>query len=396
MDAAAPPIPVRRLAIPIYGATLLLAISRGTLFLLVPIDGLELGGLFGGFAVPGMLALGSVLIDLPGAMTISRVGHKPVMLGGLMGATLAAVVLAHGQSITAMALAALAYGLSAGVFGLARLAYLSDTVPLAQRGRVVSAVGGVHRIGMFAGPALGGLAASSLGRSTTLLLVSACVATVVPLIAFGLPHSPTVPSTTRRSPLGLVRHVLSENRRVFATAGLSMWSLALVRNARLLLIPICGTVLGLDTAETGFVKSLSAGADMLLFYPVGIAMDRLGRKVTAVPCLALVALGVYLIAVADGYVALLVGGLVAGFGNGLGSGINMTLAGDFSPREGRADFIGVWRLTTDLGAAIAPFAMGAIASAFVLTTAGTLAAAVGAGGALLLALGVPEPLRRDR
>jgi MFS family permease len=84
------------------------------------------------------------------------------------------------------------------------------------------------------------------------------------------------------------------------------------------------------------------GADMLLFYPAGLVMDRFGRKWTGVPCLLVLSTGVLLIGHADSASALLLGGLVAGVGNGLGAGINMTLAGDFSPRRGRAEFLGVW------------------------------------------------------
>ena len=36
--------------------------------------------------------------------------------------------------------------------------------------------------------------------------------------------------------------------------------------------------------------------------------------------------------------------LLLGFGNGLGSGIVMTLGADFAPARGRAEFLGVWRL----------------------------------------------------
>jgi hypothetical protein len=80
-------------------------------------------------------------------------------------------------------------------------------------------------------------------------------------------------------------------------------------------------------------------------------------------------------------------------GNGLGSGINMTLAGDFSPREGRADFLGVWKLISDTGGSSSPFVMGAIASAMALGPAAAVAAAVGLSGAVLMALLVQETLQ---
>ena len=38
-----------------------------------------------------------------------------------------------------------------------------------------------------------------------------------------------------------------------------------------------------------------------------------------------------------------------GFGNGIGSGMIMTLGADYSPIAGRAHFLGLWRLIVDIG-----------------------------------------------
>ena len=99
---------------------------------------------------------------------------------------------------------------------------------------------------------------------------------------------------------------------------------------------------------------------------------------------------------ADSYLWLVIGGVIAGIGNGMGSGINMTLAGDFAPAEGRAEFIGVWRLWSDMGAAVAPFVMGGIAELLVLSAAGAVTAGLGLGGMFVMAYAVREPLGRDR
>ena len=41
--------------------------------------------------------------------------------------------------------------------------------------------------------------------------------------------------------------------------------------------------------------------------------------------------------------------MLSGLGNGFSTGIFMTLGGDFAPREGRGEFLGVWRLVGDVG-----------------------------------------------
>src|SRR5690606_28172133 len=44
-----------------------------------------------------------------------------------------------------------------------------------------------------------------------------------------------------------------------------------------------------------------------------------------------------------------------GLGNGFGSGINMTLGADASPNHGRTEFLGIWRLISDVGTSAGPF-----------------------------------------
>jgi MFS family permease len=382
---------------PIQVSTCASAVANGALLLLLPLDGLEQGGIFAGFAVPGMLGVGSALINVPGAMAVTRLGHRAVMTWGLASGAFAAAWMAFAPaSPLLMASAALVCGLGMGVWGLARLIYLADTVAIERRGRVLASVAGVHRLGMLVGPALAGFASDAWGRSAVLLGAAGLTAASCLLIASALPKSEVSRAATSEipNPFAVVAKVAREHGRVLATAGAAMWALALLRSARLLLLPICGSVLGLDPSEVGLVKSMSALADALLFYPVGLAMDRFGRKWTAVPSLFLMSLGVLTIAWADSYVFLAVGGLIAGFGNGMGSGINMTLAGDFTPEEGRAEFIGVWRLSCDAGAAVAPFVMGAIAHLLVLSAAGTVTAGLGLLGMFVMAYAVREPLGR--
>jgi MFS family permease len=384
---------------PVQASTCASAMAQGALLLLLPLDGLAQGGLFAGFALPGMLGVGTALVNVPGALAVTRFGHRRVMLTGLASAALASALMAVvPESVWLMAVASLVCGLGTGVWGLARLTYLSEAVPVERRGRVVSSVGGVYRLGMLLGPALAGFAAGAWGRSAVLAGAAALHATSWLMIARALPDvgARCAPLARSPNPFALVARVTRAHGRVLATAGVAMWALALLRSARLLLLPICGTMIGLEPAQIGLIKSWSAAAVALLFYPVGLAMDRFGRKWTAVPSLLLLSLGVGTIAWAPGYGTLIVGGVLAGIGNGLGSGINMTLAGDFAPDEGRAEFIGVWRLWSDAGAAIAPFAMGLIAELLVLSAAGIVTAALGLGGMLVMAYAVREPLERER
>jgi hypothetical protein len=49
-----------------------------------------------------------------------------------------------------------------------------------------------------------------------------------------------------------------------------------------------------------------------------------------------------------------------GFGNGIGSGIVMTLGADISPAIGRPTFLGIWRELADAGSGVGPLILSAV------------------------------------
>jgi MFS family permease len=143
------------------------------------------------------------------------------------------------------------------------------------------------------------------------------------------------------------------------------------------------------------VFGLSAAMDMTLFYPAGYVMDRWGRKFVAIPCLTILAVGQLLVPLTHEFWSLALVGVLLGFGNGMGSGIVMTLGADFSAGvRARANFLGVWRFIGDAGTAGGPLLVGAIAGILTLGAASAAIGAAGLAGALWMGLRMPEPLHR--
>ena len=68
--------------------------------------------------------------------------------------------------------------------------------------------------------------------------------------------------------------------------------------------------------------------------------------------------------------------MVMGLGNGIGSGILMTLGADVAPPGVRPQFLGLWRLFSDSGSAAGPLLVAAGAAL------GSLAAGIAAMGAV--------------
>ncbi len=135
---------------------------------------------------------------------------------------------------------------------------------------------------------------------------------------------------------------------------------------------------------------------MVLFYPVGMVMDRWGRKWVIVPSLVVLSASLVLMPLAGGFTSFLFVGLLSGFGNGLGSGAVMTLGADLAPSDAAGEFLGVWRLVGDVGAVAAPAVVGGLAGVLTLGAAAISTGGIGLlGGAIMLLL-VRETLSRSR
>ena len=73
--------------------------------------------------------------------------------------------------------------------------------------------------------------------------------------------------------------------------------------------------------------------------------------------------------------------LLIAAGNGLGSGIVMTIGADTAPVVGRAQFLGGWRLCGDIGGTSGPLAFSALAAVLPLAAACVVVGLVGLAGA---------------
>ena len=190
--------------------------------------------------------------------------------------------------------------------------------------------------------------------------------------------------------------VLRRHAHTFATAGTSVLVLSSLRASRQLLLPLWGDHLGLDGATIGVIFGLSAAMDMTLFYPAGAAMDRWGRKTVALPCLAILSIGLIILPLADGAWGLVAVGLLLGFGNGIGSGVIMTLGSDLAPPAGTARFLGMWRFIGDLGMAGGPLLIAAVGGLATLAAGSVTVGLIGLVGVPFLACTVPETFRRRK
>jgi MFS family permease len=175
--------------------------------------------------------------------------------------------------------------------------------------------------------------------------------------------------------------VISSHRRVLATLGTAVVILGMSRSLRLSLLPLWADHLGLSASTTSLIFAGAAALDVAFMWPGGWLMDTRGRMVVALPVVLSMALACLLLPLATAtWSVALVMALIA-CGNGLGSGIVMTLGADAAPAEGRPQFLGAWRLCGDIGNTGGPLLVSAVAAVAPLATACLVVGALVLGGA---------------
>ncbi len=388
----------QRLFVSVYLPTACFAVATQAAIVLLPLYILSQRGdspsalALASFVV-GMRGLGMLLGDLPSGALTTRFGDKPVMLAGAIGVGLTCILFSFSANPVYLVVLTLLYGVSNAAWLLARLSFISDTCSLQEKGRVIALMAGIQRGGGLIGPALGGLIATLFGYEAALIAIG-CIGLVGTIpIALGAPNA-----KTQEKPEGKHHHrlkqVISTNWKLFATAGVGATALMSLRGARQLVLPLYGHAIGLDPVQIGLVFSITSALDMSMFYPAGLVMDKLGRKWAAVPGTIGLALGLALLPWAGGFWSLTLVGLMMAAANGLATGVLMAMGSDYSPSHNRGEFLGVWRLTCDLGFAGGPLVVSLFVGLLGLASATWVVAALGFAGGVVMGLFAPEPLRK--
>ena len=370
-----------------------MAVSQEALTILLPLYMLEIGASPAVAALMvGLRGVGVLLFDVPAGMLVARFGDKPVLLGGLGLILVGLAVLSVTTEPWQIGVAAIALGSGHAAWMLGRQSYLADVCATNELGRAIAAMAGLQRGGALIGPVAGGALAGLAGFPVafTVGAASAVVAgaTVLAFARAVPPHADPDAS------LAGTLQVLRDQRRVLTTAGGSALALQLMRASRQLLVPLFGQAVGLNVTTIGLVYSLSTVVDIALFYPSGVLADRYGRKWSAVPSMALYALGLALLPLAAGFYSLLAAAVLLGFANGIGTGVVMIIGADLARTSGRyGQFLGLWRLIGDVGISGAPLLVGTIVEGAGLAAASLTVAGLGVLGALVMAFVVVETLR---
>lgn len=390
-----PDFDLRRLAIPVYAPSLLFGVAEGAMLPVVPLSARDLGGSVATAALMvTLLNIGSLLFNVPSSMITDRYGERHAIIGASAVGAVSALLCVVANSLWLFGIGVFLLGVSGSVFQLARQTYLTEAVSIGYRARAMSTLGGVMRVGMFLGPFLGA-AAMGLAHIRGAYAVSLAALALAGVLGATLQDLP--PHTNADGELlagTTVRRVVVDHRRIFLTVGMGVLLVSMVRGTRQAVIPLWAEHLGMSAQATSIIYGIAGGIDMLVFYPAGKVMDVFGRRWVTVPSMIVMGLSMMAIPFTSGPVALCLVACLLGFGNGIGSGMIMTLGADFSPVIGRAQFLGIWRELSDAGSTVGPAVLSWVTAAVALGAGIVVSGAFGLIAAVVMWFSVPT--KRDR
>ena len=433
-----------RFAPMIYGPTVLFAVGEGAVLPLLPVLAARLGA---DIAVAGLVAsalvVGQLVGNLPAGWAVSRIGERLSMAIALGIALLGVAGALLAPNIGVLMASVLLIGLCAAVFGLARHSFMTTRVPLAYRARALSLLGGTFRLGMFVGPFIAAALLAIFGtEDAALWFFGICLVATALLVLLGPDPETRIAAEDARNtrtdasaprtaddraadPEGVDRATVDpedtgeavtgsipvservgvlrtmwQNRGVLARLGLAAASLSSVRSARQLVMPLWGLSIGLDASTIALVVGISGAIDFALFYVSGQIMDRFGRLWAVLPSMVLMGGGFLALSVThdltDAAMWFAAFAMVLAVGNGLSSGILLTLGADVAPKSNPAPFLGSWRTLTDAGGAATPLLVSGITAVWSIGGAVALIGVVGLVGAAAFSRYVPRFVPRVR
>lgn len=345
MSSERPPFRLSSLIVPVFIPSALFSTGEYALVPMIPASAERLGAslpLAG--IIAGFVMIGTVLADIPAARVVDRFGERRSMLYSALVAAFGLVMAVVSQNIWLLAAGVMIVGFSAAVFALARHAFMAENVPLEMRARAVSMLGGMFRLGSFAGPMLSAavIAVFDVQAVFWLSAVAMLGSVAVLLASKEAAGSPHVGSATE----GTFK-ILWRERSKLLTVGMGASILGMLRTTRIIGLPLWALTLKLPPEQTALYIGIASALDFALFYTSGQIMDKYGRAWAAVPTLIGMGLTHMIVGWAQDSTGFLLLALAMALANGLGSGVILVLGADLAPEDARSEFLGGYRVLVD-------------------------------------------------
>ena len=382
----------RSLILPVYLPALLLAFGQGVV---TPTFAIYVKSFSLSYGLTTFVIAVAVVGNLPAGILVERIGRRPSMIVGAMLDALSMLGVGLATNVFQLIIYRLIGGIGGTLWSLSRHAYMTDVIPISERGRSIALFGGINRIGAFGGQLIAIFLGASLRTPFFVYFAVGGLTSIFCILFISETRNPSASPLSLN--LGRLPRLLKTHHRTLLTAGLAQICVQTLRQGRWVVIPLYASeYVELPARTVRLIVMISSAVDMSLFPLAGFLMDRFGRRYSAVPCFFIFATGMVLMPFTERFGTLLGTAILIGFGNGVGSGIMMTLGADLAPKDGTGEFLGVWRLLGDFGGAAGHLLVGNVADLWGLGASSFVLAGIGYIAVMLFLRVVPETLNAER
>ena len=398
---------ITRLAVPIAVIFFMWGFGTGALWVARPLFALALGGTL--LQVGLVSALSAAPRPVFGPITgllCDRWGRRPLLIlaaighGGILVAQFAST--SYVQFVVLEGLA----GVSIAIWTISSSVLIADITKIASRGRAVAFRDTAMRLGMLAGPLVGGAIAAQFELRWVFIFIASTKVVALYVVLFIIPE--TRPARAERESAGPSGGVRTASRGI-------PWAMFRTRSfVAIAAATLCFGMVGLGPGlfrtyypvhaqETlmlapdviGNLVAVGAVLTLLTAAPIGFAVDRFGRKWPLVLGLVLLGASVYLLGASAAFIGVAAAFAVFAIAEGMNSNTLQTYAMDLAPAAQRGVFLSAFHVATSFGMIAGPLIAGLLAGRLGLETTLVIFTVVVAGCALLFVVLAQETLRRE-
>jgi MFS family permease len=344
--------------------------------------------------------LARFLLAVPAGRLADATGRRSVLaLGGLVSGA-GNLVCAYAPTYPFFIGGRFVAGAGAALVLIGGQVVLADITTPADRGRTMAIYQGVFLFAVGVGPVPGGLLAERFGLTAPFLVyalagpLAAAVAWLqIPETRAG--HGSRAAEIAELPSFAAQIRLLTGRIGFLLATAISFVSAVARTGALFNVIPVLARDrLGLSADRIGVGLALASLVGLLVIYPSGMLVDRVGRKLLIVPATVMSAAAMLVFLLAPSYAWFLTACVVWSLATGVSGAAPAAYAADAAPPGMNAAAMSTFRMLSDAGYVLGPLVLGAIADVFGADVALATAAGLLAAVAALFGRWAPETYRQ--
>jgi MFS family permease len=304
-------------------------------------------------------------------LLMDRWGRRPLLIFGVVLRGLSAFLEFFSTDYLQFLVLEFIGGIGVSIWATGSNILIGDVSSRENRGVAVAVRSFSVKLGTILGPVVGGLIAASFVNLETglrwIFIFNAATKVVMLAILLGLVRE-TRPKPEPVAAVEQARRKSSFDPSLFlnppflavaaATLAISTMGAGVVQA----LFPVfADRVVGLSAYDIGVMLTLAGVTSLLVSFPNGWLVDRMGHRASLTPGLLVLGLAASVLALSNTYWAVVVVVLIYGLGEGMSQGSSQAYAIDLAPEHGRGAFLGMWSLLQNAGTIVAAVLVGGAA-----------------------------------